>query len=220
MELATWIRTRRDQLFAHTELLLVLAAVFLASPDRLSVSIGLIPFLLGIALKIWSLGYAPAGKELGDVGPYRFLRYPSVLSTLLTLIGIVFAARSFPLAVIVIAWSAVQASMKVRWQIIEGHGSEDVSFPRYQAMVPALIPNLLPYSKAGGEAFNWRLILHEQHRAWVQTLVTQILAYIWFSVVLLEPFWAQYTWVAGIALSLFTVWQSMANRSQWKQVKP
>lgn len=220
MKLLEWLRSRRDMVFAHAELLVVLTAVFFANPDQRSVVIGLFPLVAGVALKLWSIGYHPVGKKLGDAGPFRFVRYPSVLSSLLILLGIAFAAKSFLIAVLALFFTAIEASLKVRWQVIEGHGREDVAFPRYQAIVPALIPNLIPYPQSSSERFNWRLILHDQHRAWVQTLFVQILVYIWFSLILLEPLWGQYSWVFGVALSLFVIWQLATNLQQWIKVRP
>lgn len=212
-----WLRDRSIVVFSYVELLLILSALIVADPTTNSVLIGLVPFFLGLGLKLWTLGYPPQKRSSADFGPYRFLRYPDILSSLFILFGISFAARSFTVTLLAIIFVAIQVSLRIRWQFLAGHGDEDVTYPRYRAMVPAMIPNLWPYaSRDGGKGFSWRMLLHDQHQIYLQTTVLQSVAMLWFGTIFFEPMWLNYSWMIALVLLVFAAWRLIENRS-WRK---
>ncbi len=81
---------------------MALAALWLADPTFQSVLIGLLPILLGLALRVWAAGYLHKGGGLCVWGPYRFVRHPLYLGTTLGALGLCLMARSLWVWVVVL----------------------------------------------------------------------------------------------------------------------
>lgn len=80
------------------------AAVFLARPTWASWRIGLVVALVGEALRVWAAGHLEKGREVTTSGPYRWMRHPLYAGSSVLALGIVIAANSLPLAVLVVLY--------------------------------------------------------------------------------------------------------------------
>jgi len=84
----------------------VMAALtaWLARPTATSLVAGAAIALTGEALRIWAAGHVEKSREVTSSGPYRFTRHPLYLGSSIIAIGIVVAAASVVLALVVAAY--------------------------------------------------------------------------------------------------------------------
>ncbi len=130
----------------HVDVLLAGLAFVSTSATSQSVFVGSIVSGLGLVLLVWLNGYPQ--KDVIDIncfaGPYRFVRYPAVLSRCLIMVGLLLASRQpflYCLAVLILTPLYHRLSR-----------SEDDTMTRelgpaaseYRALVSGLIPQLLP----------------------------------------------------------------------------
>lgn len=114
----------------------------------------------GLALRLWAAGYLVKDKALALSGPYRYVRHPLYLGTLLAVASIplllhsVWLGLAVLLVLIPVYW----------WQImVEERGlvrAFGEAYQEYRRHVPALVPRPWRSWPAVNEArFSWRLAL-------------------------------------------------------------
>jgi protein-S-isoprenylcysteine O-methyltransferase Ste14 len=121
----------------------------------------------GLAIRLWAAGYLLKDKTLALSGPYRYVRHPLYLGTLL-------ATASAPLLLHSV-WLGLAFLLAVVpaycWQIVsEEKGLERIfgeAYREYRRRVPALLPRPWRPRPAANEArFNWRLALTTNRWPW------------------------------------------------------
>jgi protein-S-isoprenylcysteine O-methyltransferase Ste14 len=151
----------------HVDLVLTSVAFVSSSATTQSVFIGSVISVMGLSLLLWLNGYPQKkGNEIiCFAGPYRFVRYPMVLSRCLILVGLLLASRQpllYCLAVL------VMTPLYHRLSRTEDESMEREFGPvasEYRALVSGLIPQLLPAKILGvpgrgvREHFSWRRAL-------------------------------------------------------------
>jgi len=119
---------------------LVAAFAWFSQPSAASLWYGVPISLLGLALRAWAAGHLAKNQQLTTSGPYRFLRNPLYIGTLLVAAGLVVASRS-PMLGLVFAAVFFLIYLPVI-QLEEQHLSNLFpDFAGYASQVPALIPN-------------------------------------------------------------------------------
>lgn len=79
---------------------MVAAFAWFSHPNPNSLVIGLPLSAAGLALRAWAAGHLAKDQRLATSGPYAFTRNPLYLGTLITALGLAFAARSLGLALL------------------------------------------------------------------------------------------------------------------------
>jgi protein-S-isoprenylcysteine O-methyltransferase Ste14 len=80
------------------------AAVFtavMARPSARSLTIGFAVALAGEAVRIWAAGHLEKSREVTRSGPYRWTRHPLYVGSAVLAVGVVVAARSVAVLVVV-----------------------------------------------------------------------------------------------------------------------
>ena len=122
-----------------------MAAAFgwFSHPSIPSLTYGLPVSLLGLALRAWAAGHLAKDRQLTTSGPYRFLRNPLYIGTLLVALGLVIASRSAGLGLVFAAVFFLIYLPAI--QLEEQHLNRLFpDFAAYSAQVPALLPNFRP----------------------------------------------------------------------------
>jgi protein-S-isoprenylcysteine O-methyltransferase Ste14 len=122
--------------------ILVAAFAWFSHPSVPSLIYGMPVSLAGLALRAWAAGHLAKNRQLTTSGPYRYLRNPLYIGTLLVAAGLVVASRS-PILGLVFAAVFFLVYLPVI-QLEEQHLR--VLFPdfdEYSKRVPPLFPNLL-----------------------------------------------------------------------------
>jgi protein-S-isoprenylcysteine O-methyltransferase Ste14 len=119
---------------------LVAAFAWFSRPDAASLYYGVPISLLGLALRAWAAGHLAKNQQLTTSGPYRFLRNPLYIGTLLVAAGLVVASRS-PLLGMLFSVVFFLIYLPVI-QLEEQHLSNLFpDFADYARQVPALLPS-------------------------------------------------------------------------------
>jgi protein-S-isoprenylcysteine O-methyltransferase Ste14 len=107
--------------------------LWLADPTPLTLLAGAIIALLGEAIRIWAAGHLEKGREVTASGPYTFTRHPLYLGSSLIALGLVVAAASPIVAVIVVGYMALTLTAAIRTE--EAHLTEKFGavYPEYRA---------------------------------------------------------------------------------------
>jgi len=131
----------------------VIALVWMSRPTPVMLMLGGGLVLAGEALRVWTTGHLWKNDELTVTGPYRYLRHPLYLGTLL--IGSGFAVTGLThgtlvfFLVFLLAYAGYYMPYKER---IEGARLEELygdPYRRYAIAVPKLLPRFFPYAPLG-----------------------------------------------------------------------
>ena len=91
-----------------------IAAFALARPTPGSLTAGLAVALLGEALRVWAAGHLEKGREITTSGPYRLVRHPLYLGSVLMGLGFMVAARDVIVTLVVSAYLALTLTAAIR----------------------------------------------------------------------------------------------------------
>lgn len=114
-----------------------------------------VPILyLGVILHFWAKGCLHQDAEVTRTGPYRFVRHPFYLATLMIDTGIVIMAGSWILAAIFPFWwfTIYIRTMRREEAYLARHFPEDLN--AFRLRVPALFPLRRPLASVG-KGFSW-----------------------------------------------------------------
>ena len=117
---------------------LVIAFAWLSHPSAMSLAAGLPVATLGLALRAWAAGHLEKNSQLAESGPYRFVRNPLYLGTLLAAVGLAIASRRWLLgAVFAVVFLFVYLPViQLEEQHLRGLFPE---YEDYARLVPALL---------------------------------------------------------------------------------
>lgn len=138
------LRSLRLSPRAASQLAIVTLAFVLGQPDSRSIMLGAGIAFVGEGLRIWSAGFGYRRGQISLRGPYRFVRYPYFLGTILLLAGVVVASRSLVTALfaaLVLTWFYQRAVRRDEGRLAEALGP---LYSMYKARVSAFMPQLLP----------------------------------------------------------------------------
>ncbi len=156
------------------------------------------------ALRTWAAAYlrsevvhdgALHAERLVADGPYRHVRNPLYLGTLLLAVGLAGTASVTGAAVIVVGMTGVVLRLIAReeGELLERHGP---SFQRYLDAVPRVIPSLRPRVDPSGEDARWSQALAGELFSWGFAAGSVVFA---FTLDLRE---AGLIWLLGLAVYL------------------
>jgi protein-S-isoprenylcysteine O-methyltransferase Ste14 len=91
-----------------------IVAYWLAQPTTASLAAGAIVALPGEALRVWAAGHIDKGREITRSGPYRFVRHPLYLGSVILGVGFIVAAASWTVAAIVAAYLVLTLLAAIR----------------------------------------------------------------------------------------------------------
>jgi protein-S-isoprenylcysteine O-methyltransferase Ste14 len=94
--------------------LLGLAAFWLASPTPTSLALGAGIAAIGEAMRIWAAGHLEKGSEVTTTGPYALTRHPLYVGSTIMGVGLVVAAHSLAVAILVLGYLAVTYTAAIR----------------------------------------------------------------------------------------------------------
>jgi len=137
--------------------LLVVAFAWFSHPSMRSLAFGLPVSFCGLALRAWAAGHLAKNAQLAQSGPYRYLRNPLYVGTLLVAAGLVIASQSIGLGILFAAVFGLIYLPVI--QLEEQHlRSLFPEFAQFAQQVPALLPRLRP-ANGGGARFRPQLYL-------------------------------------------------------------
>ncbi|MFB3882960.1 MAG: isoprenylcysteine carboxylmethyltransferase family protein [Armatimonadota bacterium] len=153
---------RLRRIYAHLPLGILALIVARTTPS--TTLLGLIPVALGLLLRIWASGFLEKGGELCTDGPYRYLRHPLYLGSLLAAVGFCIMVNVIwgwliilPLFALIYALQVVDEERHLR----EAYGA---AHEQYARRVPALLPLLGRVGAAQGRRWSGhRVFVNREH---------------------------------------------------------
>lgn len=89
-------------------------AFWLASPLPVSLGVGGVVAVAGLALRVWAAGHIEKGREVTRSGPYRHFRHPLYVGSGIMALGFGIASASAGTAILVLAYFVVTYLAAVR----------------------------------------------------------------------------------------------------------
>jgi protein-S-isoprenylcysteine O-methyltransferase Ste14 len=141
------------------------AALFLwlAHPTPLFLALSLLLVVPGLLLRGFASGYVKKNAELTTTGPYAYTRNPLYLGSILIAVGFALAARSFWIALVLVALflavylPVIRAEEQYLRSVFPG-------FDAYAARVPRLIPRIVGARRPVAESGAFSPALYRKHR--------------------------------------------------------
>ena len=134
---------------------MVAAFAWFSAPTPRSLAWGIPISLLGLLLRAMAAGYLAKNENLATGGPYRFIRNPLYVGTLLVAAGLVIASRSVLLALL---FTAVFLLIYLPVIELEEQHLRKL-FPKY-AEYAARVPMLVPQGRMADRSGEFRTSLY------------------------------------------------------------
>ena len=167
--MASWSRIAR-RIRVPLGFAVAAAYIFLCRPTKTSILIGAVFAIAGLTLRALASGHVKKNEELTISGPYAYTRNPLYFGSLVLAIGFVVAARSWWIAVILLAMFFVVYLPVIRAE----EAFLDARFPNFQEYrrnVPRLFPRVRPYVSSAN-SFSWHLYWkHREYNALLGTIL-------------------------------------------------
>lgn len=135
----------------------LIAVLAFARPSGGSLAAGGAAALLGLAVRAWAAGHLRKEKELTVSGPYQYTRNPLYLGNLILGLGIGIAARSIPVAAILVAYFLLFYPVIIMKEKDRMARLFPDAYRSYRAFVPLFLPRIRKPAAGGNGAFHWSL---------------------------------------------------------------
>ena len=156
----TWVQRWRVPLgFVCGALFLVLAR-----PHPLTLAIGGVVAVFGLALRAWAAGHIKKNAQLATCGPYAYTRNPLYLGSFLLGLGFTIASGQPLLGIVFVALflGIYLPVMRVEAATLAELFGED--YRRYASSVPLFLPRLSPYQDEKTREAKFDLSLYLRYR--------------------------------------------------------
>lgn len=145
-----------------------------AVPDDGLMPWGILIMAAGIAMRLWSNGYAIKMDKLTTSGPYALVRNPLYVGTGLIVLGAMVMFKLLWVGVIFFAFVALAYTRTIRSEEKMLADKFGAAYLDYRAKVPAMWPGFCPYAAGEKWSFSWdRLWFSREHKVslWLGILV-------------------------------------------------
>jgi isoprenylcysteine carboxyl methyltransferase (ICMT) family protein YpbQ len=188
--------------------------LFSSDPSTKSLLVGVAPVAVGVCLRLLAVGFCQ-NSELVVAGPYRWVRYPHELGTSLVLIGLAMMGRQIDVILLICIAMALVFSYSVRAGDQKCAREAGEHLKRYQKLVPAFMPTLIPIGDHEGfqdfgstQKVTMRAMLFGRRHSQVREI--EYLLYLFFMMVcllLVERFAAvfPFKWFFGAMIVVYLV---------------
>ena len=171
------LRRKLRRIDAH--LPLALLGLLIARPTPLSIALGAVPVVLGIAIRVWASGFLDKGGALCVAGPYRCVRHPLYLGSLLAALGFVVMMNVIWGWIIILPAFLLLCALQVvaeERHLRSLYGDAHADFAR---SVPVLVP--LPGKTARDSGGRWEMARALRNREHYHVIATLLLAALFFA---------------------------------------
>lgn len=165
----TWSRIARR---IRVPLGFALAALYIwrAGPTWISLAMGSLIALIGVAIRAVASGHISKNSELTTSGPYAYTRNPLYLGSIVIALGFAVAALSWwiVLALVVLFVAIYIPVILAEEAFLRSRFPE---FDQYARQVPRLLPRFSKHPINGGSFSRQRYLQHREYNALIGTAV-------------------------------------------------
>lgn len=156
------IKTTADSCY-FLNLGVILVSLIDFQPSTQSLPLGLFFIVCASLLKFWLCAYPdPKNMNFAVYGPYRFVRFPSLLSSFLCGLGLGVLTGSLLAIVFLLIGFYLIYFKNSRSKDEERFKKTAYHYKYYQAQVSAFIPGLIPYPASTQRSGTWRNIFNNR----------------------------------------------------------
>ena len=150
--LVSWLASRRIKLGFP----LAIVVLMLAQPTWFTWFLGFTIALVGEALRIWAAGHIEKSTEITQSGPYQWIQHPLYLGSSIIAAGVVFAAKSGAVALIVAIYITTTILSAIRTEETHLRSVFGVTYDMYKVS---------PNSAVNRSFSGARMMANREHRA-------------------------------------------------------
>jgi protein-S-isoprenylcysteine O-methyltransferase Ste14 len=148
------------------------AALFflLAKPTALTLLVGALIAIPGLAVRAWATGYLRKNEKLAITGPYAYTRNPLYLGSFLMGLGFTVASGRW---ILTLVFAAMLLGIYLPVMRVESATLAELfgeKYRRYAHEVPLLLPRLSPYRSEETESARFDAELYRRYREYRATL--------------------------------------------------
>lgn len=138
--------------------LLAIITLWLARPTPLSIAVGGLVGLVGLAIRAYAAGYLHKQAVLTTTGPYARTRNPLYFGSSILALGAVLAMHSWWAAALLSIYFALVYSLVMRREEMELRQQHGAAFDAYANSVPLFFPRLTagPAPQGSSAGFSWQ----------------------------------------------------------------
>jgi protein-S-isoprenylcysteine O-methyltransferase Ste14 len=137
--------------------LLGIVVLLLARPTALSLIVGALVAVVGLAIRAYGAGYLHKQEILTMTGPYAYTRNPLYFGSSILAAGVAIATHSWWVAALLLVYFALVYRLVMRREETELRARHGAAFDDYAARVPLFFPRLSAAVAPGGAngGFRW-----------------------------------------------------------------
>jgi protein-S-isoprenylcysteine O-methyltransferase Ste14 len=141
-----------------------------ARPTWISIVIGGVAALIGVAIRGVASGHITKNSELTTSGPYAYTRNPLYLGSIVIAAGFAIAARNWLIvALLALLFAGIYVPVILAEE--EFLRARFPEFESYARQVPRLAPRFSAHAATGGSFSRQRYLLHREYNALIGTAV-------------------------------------------------
>jgi protein-S-isoprenylcysteine O-methyltransferase Ste14 len=147
----------------------ILVLIYFSEPTPTSIALGIVPIVLGQALRVWAAGHLVKNKRLTTTGPYAYVKNPLYVGAITIVLGFCIVGMppwnlrlspTDPHLLLYLVFLAafffyyMPRKMKIesdRLRAIYGD-----AYTRFEQSVPNMLPRLTPYRSGDGWRWTWK----------------------------------------------------------------
>jgi protein-S-isoprenylcysteine O-methyltransferase Ste14 len=133
-----------------------LVVILLSIPTMATWAAGLVVALIGETIRFWAAGHLEKGREVTRSGPYRFVRHPLYVGSMIIAGGVALASHSSVVALVIAIYMAVTICAAIRTEEADLRRAFGSTYDDYRASRAPAMTRRFSFARA---------IRNREHRA-------------------------------------------------------
>lgn len=143
--------------------------------DDASIRASLGFIITGILIRLWANGYAIKMDKLTTSGPYRFVRHPLYVGTMLIAAGFVIMLKTYIAGTLFIFFMVASYYRTVKKEELMLEEKFKGDYLNYKKKIPAILPTLSPYTQGEKWRFSFkRLLKSKEYKTTIWMIIVVI----------------------------------------------
>ena len=160
-----------NRLRVRIGLIIAMMVVILSRPTWVSILMGFLISVVGLAVRAWASGHLRKEKILAVSGPYSYSRNPLYFGNFLLGVGIVVGAQSLWVLGLFILYYGIFYPLIIRRERSRMRELFPEQYEEYRKRVPLFFPSLRKHFPAGGRWSRSLYLQNKEYRALQGTIL-------------------------------------------------
>ncbi|HET6374049.1 MAG TPA: isoprenylcysteine carboxylmethyltransferase family protein [Candidatus Polarisedimenticolia bacterium] len=150
----------------------ILILIYFSRMTPTSLAVGLVPIIVGQAIRVWAAGHLVKNKRLTTTGPYAYVKNPLYLGAITIVIGFCIVGMP-PWWLYVVFLAAFFLYYMPRKMKIEGDRLRAIygeAYTRYDQNVPDMLPRATAYRSGDTTRWSWAQTVDNSEHGTIMSL--------------------------------------------------